>query len=330
MQANKVKKLPVLDEDGKLQGMYVWNDVKNDANKFDKFSLDQDGHFLVGAAIGVGTSELKRAEALVAVGCKLLVIDSSHGACLAVRETIAGIRSRFGNAVEIIAGNVASYESTMYLLESDTGRPDGIKVGIGPGSICTTRQVTGHGIPQITAIFESWRAVRDYGARTGFYVPLIADGGITTSGDIVKAIASGANGIMMGSAMAGAEESPGAVIEKNGRKYKTIRGMGSRSAMEERSGSRMRYFAGDSKMRENARVTNSQAQKMVPEGVEGLVECKGTTEYILSQLLGGIQSGVAHTGCNSIASFQARASFWHQSVAGLNEGRPHDIADIRH
>jgi IMP dehydrogenase len=195
MHANKVKKLPVLDDDGCLQGMYVWNDVKADATKQNRFSLDKEGHFLVGAAIGVGAAELERADALVKAGCKLLVIDSSHGACLAVREIIQGIRERFGNTVEIIAGNVASYESAQYLLENEAGRPDGIKVGIGPGSICTTRKVTGHGIPQITAIYEAWKAIRDYGAKTGYYVPIIADGGIKSSGDIVKALAAGANGL---------------------------------------------------------------------------------------------------------------------------------------
>lgn len=328
MQKRKVKKLPVLGTGGELEGMYVWNDVKSDANKSARFSLDNDGHFLVGGAIGVGAEEVRRAEALVRVGCKLLVIDSSHGSCAPVKNMIASVRARWGNSVEIIAGNIASYKSAMYLLEADA-KPDGLKVGIGPGSICTTRQVTGHGIPQVTAIFETWRAVRDYGQRTGYHVPIVADGGIKTSGDIVKAFAAGASGIMMGSVMAGCLESPGSLVMKNGRKYKSIRGMGSRSAMEERAGSRMRYFSGSKGIVENARMTNSQAQKVVPEGVEGLVELRGTVEHVLTQLMGGVQAGLAHSGALKISSFQAKAEFWLQSTVGLREGLPHDIMDIR-
>jgi IMP dehydrogenase len=231
--------------------------------------------------------------------------------------------------VEIIAGNIASYASAIYLLEGDA-KPDGLKVGIGPGSICTTRQVTGHGIPQITAIFEVWRAVHDYGLKTGYYVPIIADGGIRCSGDIVKALAAGANGIMLGSVFAGTAESPGLLIEKNGRKYKSIRGMGSRSAMEERSGSRMRYHRqDDDKHDRNVRLTSQQAQKMVPEGVEGLVEYRGPVDHVMMQLLGGVQAGLAHSGAKNVRDFQAKADIWVQSVAGMKEGKPHDLKDIR-
>ena len=279
----------------------------------------------------MGASELKRADILVKAGCKLIVLDSSHGSCGPIRETMTGIRKAYGDSVDIIAGNIASYASAMYLLEGDA-KPDGLKVGIGPGSICTTRQVTGHGIPQVTAIFEVWRAVNDYGKRTGYFVPIIADGGLKSSGDIVKALASGANGIMMGSALAGAQEAPGALVVKNGRKYKTIRGMGSRSAMEERDGSRMRYFGGGAggNKRANVRLSTSQATKLVPEGVEGLVEFKGSTEKILNVLTGGVQGGCSHSGALNIAELQNKADFWLQSVAGLAEGRPHDLTDVRH
>jgi len=170
--------------------------VKQDQKKKDIFSLDDDGHFLVGAAIGLGKEDLTRADLLVASGCKVLVLDSSHGACKPAKDQIQKLREKFGNSVEIIAGNIASYESATYLLESEY-RPDALKVGIGPGSICTTRTVTGHGIPQVTAVYETWRAIRDYGAKTGYYVPIVADGGIRSSGDVVKCLAVGASAVML-------------------------------------------------------------------------------------------------------------------------------------
>lgn len=324
MSKNKVKKLPVLDDKGTLIGLYVWNDVKNDQRKRDKFSLDDEGHFLVGAAIGVGPADLARADLLIENGCKVLVIDSSHGSCKPVKDQLKAIRKKHGDKVQIIAGNIASYASAKYLLTGD-GKPDALKVGIGPGSICTTRLVTGHGIPQVTAIFETWRAVRD----CGYPVPIIADGGIRSSGDVVKCFASGASGIMLGSVMAGTQESPGACIVKNGRKYKTIRGMGSRSAMEERSGSRGRYHRQDGQAHVTEGLTKSQAEKMVPEGVEGLVQFTGNVERMMTRLLGGVQSGLAHSGAKTIPEFQAQASLWMQSFAGVAEGKPHDISDIR-
>lgn len=324
MSKNKVKKLPVLDDDGTLMGLYVWNDVKNDQRKREKFSLDDEGHFLVGAAIGVGAADLARADLLIEHGCKVLVVDSSHGSCKPVKDTLKAIRAKHGDKVQIIAGNIASYESAIYLLTGD-GKPDALKVGIGPGSICTTRQVTGHGIPQITAIYEVWRAVRD----SGYFVPIIADGGVRTSGDVVKCLAAGASGIMLGSMMAGATESPGVAIVKNGRKYKTIRGMGSRSAMEERSGSRGRYHLQDHGAHVTESLTKSQAEKMVPEGVEGLVQATGTVEMMMTKILGGVQSGLAHTGALTVSDFSAKAQLWMQGLAGSAEGKPHDISDVR-
>jgi len=326
MSKQKVKKLPVLDGDGILKGLYVWNDVKNDHRKRTRFSLDEDGHFLVGAAIGVGSEGLHRAQLLFEAGCKLMVIDSSHGACKAVKDTIIALRKNFGSSVDIVAGNIASYASAQYLMDG-TSIPDALKVGIGPGSICTTRQVTGHGVPQVTAIFEVWRAVRDFGKSTGNYIPIIADGGIRTSGDIVKCFAVGASAVMLGSVLAGTEESPGKLVEKGGRTFKTIRGMGSRGAMNDRKGSRDRYICQSQKHTSNV-LTTAQAEKIVPEGVEGLVQCKGTVEHVMTQLLGGIQAGLAHSGGKDINSFRLKAKIWYQSFAGVVEGKPHNITDV--
>lgn len=346
MAREKVKKLPIVSSTGHLLGMYVWNDVKTDKEKRDSFSLDDCGHFLVGAAIGFSDEDFNRAVELVEVGgCRVLVLDSSHGACSPSRNQIKRLRERFGDAVQIIAGNIASYDSAMYLLSGDH-KPDALKVGIGPGSICTTRQVTGHGVPQLTAIFEVWRAVRD----SGYPVPVIADGGIRTSGDIVKLLAVGASAVMMGSMLAGTSESPGQIIVKAGKKFKQIRGMGSRAAMEERAGSRMRYLrdvvatpsdvakkaeeiaesAAKAAKKESETITSKQKEKMVPEGVEGLVEYKGTVHRLLATIQGGIQSGLAHTGAKTIAEFRTKASMWHQSTVGLAEGNPHDIAHVTH
>jgi IMP dehydrogenase len=327
MKEKRVKKLLVVDSQDKLKGMFVWNDVKQDQKKKDNFSLDDEGHFLVGAAIGLAKDDLTRAELLVQNGCKVLVLDSSHGACKPAKDQIQKLRERFGEKVEIIAGNIASYESAMYLLEGDF-RPDALKVGIGPGSICTTRQVTGHGIPQVTAVYEVWRAIRDFGEKTGYYVPIIADGGVRSSGDIVKCLAVGASAVMLGSVFAGSEESPGKVVESSGKRYKTIRGMGSRAAMEERSGSRGRYFS-QKDQHVTEQLTNEQKEKIVPEGVEGLVEYRGTVEKIMSEFLGGIQAGLAHSGANNISFFQKKATMWMQSFAGIAEGKPHDIHAVR-
>jgi len=302
--------------------------MKQDHRKRDLFSLDSEGHFLVGAAIGLGADDLHRSELLVAAGCKVLVLDSSHGACKPAKEQIKKLREKFGNSVEIIVGNIASYESAMYLLDAEA-RPDSLKVGIGPGSICTTRSVTGHGIPQMTAVFQVWKAIRDYGKKTGYYVPIIADGGVRTSGDIVKCLAVGATGVMLGSVFAGTEESPGKIIETGGKYFKTIRGMGSRSALEERSGSRGRYLRQDKESNETEELTSQQKEKMVPEGVEGLVEMKGTVEKVMSEFLGGICAGLSHSGAAKISTFQQKATMWTQSFAGVTEGKPHDIKNIR-
>jgi IMP dehydrogenase len=328
MKERKVKKLPIVKPDDTLVGMYVWNDVKQDQKKRESFSLDDEGHFLVGAAIGLGSDEMTRVQLLVENKCKVMVLDSSHGACKPAKDQIKRIREKYGTTVEIIAGNIASYESAMYLLDSEY-RPDALKVGIGPGSICTTRTVTGHGIPQVTAVYEVWRAINDYGKKTGYYVPIIADGGIRSSGDIVKCLAVGASSVMLGGVFAGTDESPGKVIFDGGKRYKVIRGMGSRSALEERSGSRVRYYRQDEKQHASEELTNEQKQKMVPEGVEGLVEYRGSVEKVMSELLGGIQAGLAHSGAPTLPTFQSKATFWTQSFAGVAEGNPHNITNVR-
>jgi IMP dehydrogenase len=327
MKQQKVKKLPIVNKEGHLVGMYVWNDVREDQEKHNSFSLDEEGHFLVGAAVGLGAADLERVDLLVEVGCKVVVLDSSHGACQPAREQIKRIKSKHGEKIELIVGNIASYDSAMYLLEGDF-KPDALKVGIGPGSICTTRSVTGTGVPQVTAVYEVWRAIRDYGVKTGYYIPIIADGGIRTSGDIVKCFAVGASGIMLGSVFAGTAEAPGQVIVKDGKKYKFIRGMGSRSAMEERSGSRIRYDRQTNKATGEL-LTSKEKEKIVPEGVEGLVEFKGSVDKVMTTYLGGIQAGLSHTGAIDVPTFSNKASFWFQGTAGIVEGRPHDIQDIR-
>jgi len=326
MKQQKVKKLPVCTKDDVVVGMYVWNDMKQDYNKRDSFSLDNEGHFLVGAAIGLGGEDVTRAELLVKAGCKVLVMDSSHGACKPAKDQLHRLKEKFGDQVEIIVGNIASYDSATYLLDGKY-KPDGLKVGIGPGSICTTRQVTGHGVPQLTAVYEVWRAIRDHGAKTGYYLPIIADGGIKCSGDIVKVFAFGASAVMLGSMLAGCLESPGKLVESNGKQFKTIRGMGSLSAMESRSGSRGRYNRQEDGHK-SEQITSEQKMKLVPEGVEGLVQYRGPIEKTIFELCGGVQSGLAHSGAKSIDDLRLNASIWTQSHSGIAEGKPHSIVGI--
>jgi len=328
MRIEKVKKLPVTDENGKLVGMYVWNDLKDDERKRDLFSLDEDGHFLVGAAIGVGEEDMDRVKLLVEDGgCKVIVIDTSHGASQLARNQTCRIREAYGNKVGIIVGNVASYESAMYLLNGPH-LPDAIKVGISSGSICTTREATGHGMPQVTAVFEVYSAVKFYYESNpeSKWVSIIADGGLRSSGDILKCYAMGASGVMLGSVFAGSEESPGQLVQKNGKKYKKIRGMGSKSAMEERQGSRKRYSANENENEEELTVV--QKTKVTPEGVEGLVEVRGSVENVMTKLAGGIRAGLAHSGADNIVEFRKKNKLWVQTFAGALEGRPHDIFDV--
>ena len=322
MSGGKVKKLPLVSSSGGLKGMYVWADVRKNQETRAEFSLDKSGRLLVAAAVGPGPDERERIDKLVEVGCPILVVDCSHGACKAVAEQIIYIRKK---DVDIIAGNVASYESAMYLLKN--ANPDAIKVGISPGSICTTRKVTGHGVPQLTAIYQVRAALQDCTELKGRNpIPIIADGGITCSGDIVKALVAGADCVMLGGALAGTDESPGEIITQNNKKYKSYRGMGSRAAMTERSGSRTRYFKGNTS---TEMVTEQQQNKITPEGIEALVEYKGTVTSILDELCGGIQSGMAHSNATTIDQLRQNAIFWLQSSAGYVEGNPHSVVDYR-
>ena len=315
MIEKRVKKLPLVDIDGKLLGMYVWADVRRDKETRSEFSLDRDGRLLVAGA--VGPTDYKRVDALITAGCQILVIDCSHGACKSVLDILSYIRK---NNVAVIAGNIASYDSARYLLESETP-PDALKVGIGPGTICTTRRVTGHGVPQVTAISEVRRACKDLQMS----IPIIADGGITCSGDIVKALAGGANCVMLGGMLAGTDESPGDIITRDNKKYKNYRGMGSRAAMSERSGSRDRYFKGANIDRTGERVTVQQAQKITPEGIEAVVEYKGPVGVILEELCGGVCSGMAHSNARTIGELQTNAVIWEQTMSGYVEGNPHNV-----
>lgn len=317
MRKHKVKKLPVVDENGCLFGMYVWNDVSSDQQKRENYSLDTDGHFLVGAAIGVEAKEIDRAKKLVAAGCRVVVIDATAGNADGLKRQIINLRKEFGDKIDIIAGNIASYTSAIHLMAGEF-KPDALKVGVGGGSTAITRDATGHGIPQVSALYEVWKAVRDSGAKDGYYVPIIADGGIRTSGDIVKCFAVGASGIMLGSLMAGTLESPGMIIEKSGRKYKTVRGMTSKKALDTQE--------------EHNFQTKDKGHKELGEmkfGVEGRVIFTGDVEKMMTQLLGGIQSGLAHSGALTVTELQSKACIWSQSFAGAAEGKPHDIQDVR-
>ena len=321
MSTNKVKKLPLCDIAGCLNGMYVWADVRKNQETRSQFSLDTSGRLLVAAAVGPGLFERERIDKLVEVCCPILVVDCSHGACVEVVEQIQYIR-QIAPKVDIIAGNVASYDSALYLLVHAC--PDALKVGIGPGSICTTRRVTGHGVPQLTAIFEVYRAILVYLRAHCTSIPIIADGGITCAGDIVKTFIVGADCVMLGSMLAGTDEAPGTVTTQGTKKYKSYRGMGSRSAMAERSGSRARYFKGNTG---TELVTKQQQTKITPEGIEGLVEYKGTVTSIMDEICGGIQSGMAHSNAMTIPELRESARVWVQTVAGHIEGNPHSVIE---
>lgn len=321
MKDNKVKKLPLLNEEGKLDGMYIWKDLQKHLEQSEWYSVDRKGRFLVGAAIGFGEEDIERARLLVAAGCDILVLDSSHGACRAGREQLVRLRGEFENNVQLVIGNIASYASAKYLLEGPEV-PDALKIGIGPGTICTTRKVTGTGVPQMTAIYEVHRARMEYFNKTGIYIPVIADGGITCSGDIVKCFAVGADCIMGGSLFAGTDEAPGEVITHNGIKHKTYRGMGSREAMETRAGSRNRYLADEEK---DDILTKNQQAKVVPEGVQGIVPYKGGVERVVRELNGGIRGGLAHSGACNIEDFKTKADLWVQTTGGYIEGKPHNL-----
>ena len=298
MHKNKIEKLPIIDDNGVLKGLITIKDI-NKVVEYPNAIKDEHGRLLVGAAIGVG--QMDRATALVEAGVDVLVLDSAHGHSKGILDTVKAIKDELD--VDVIAGNVATAEATEDLIKCGA---DAVKVGIGPGSICTTRIVAGVGVPQISAIDECAAA----GAKHG--VPIIADGGIKYSGDVAKALAVGAGCVMMGSALAGTEESPGEVILSHGRKFKSYRGMGSIGAMTK--GSTDRYFQ-----------EGTAADKLVPEGIEGMVPYKGFMFEIIHQFIGGLRSSMGYLGSKDIPTFQETAEFVEITSAGLKESHVHDV-----
>jgi IMP dehydrogenase len=300
----RIEKLPVVDEHDRLQGLITVKDIEK-AIRFPNAAKDDLGRLRVGAAVGTGEDREARAEALIRAGADVLVLDTAHGHSRAVIDTVRALKGAYRD-MELIAGNVATAEGTDALLDAGA---DGIKVGMGPGSSCTTRVVSGVGMPQLTAILACTRAA----ARAG--VPIVADGGIRYSGDITKALAAGAQSVMVGSLFAGTEESPGETILFQGRTYKLYRGMGSLEAMREREGSRNRYFQDD----------DGTGMKLVPEGVEGRVPYKGTVSFITQQLVGGLAAGMGYVGCRTLEELRTRARFVRISAAGMRESHVHDL-----
>ena len=301
LHINKIEKLPVVDKDNYLKGLITLKDIIK-AQNFPNASKDNKGRLMVGAAVGTAGDTLKRVEALVNENVDVIAVDTSHGHSKKVMGIIKLIKKEF-SALELIAGNVATGEAARALLDLGV---DAVKVGIGPGSICTTRMVTGAGMPQITAIMEVSEAVNNQ-------VPVIADGGIKFSGDITKALAAGANSVMLGSLLAGTDESPGELIIYQGRSYKTYRGMGSLGAMK--AGSKDRYFQED----EFSEV------KLVPEGIEGRVPYRGSVMTLIPLLVGGVRSGMGLTGCRTITELRKKAVFIKISTASLKESHVHDV-----
>ncbi|MEW5917721.1 MAG: IMP dehydrogenase [Gemmatimonadota bacterium] len=301
---HRIEKLPVVDANGRLKGLITVKDIHK-RREFPDANKDQHGRLRVAAAIGAGGDYLDRAKALVAAGVDVLVIDTAHGHSEGVLEAVEVVRQGFPD-VELVAGNVATREGAEALVERGV---DAVKVGVGPGSICTTRVVTGVGVPQVTAILEAVEGSGD--------VPVIADGGIKYSGDIVKALAAGASSVMMGSMLAGTEESPGESFLLEGRRFKMIRGMGSLSAMQD--GSADRYF----------QEGEMSIKKLVPEGIEGRVPYKGPVADVLFQMVGGLRSGMGYLGCGSIEELRRDPQFVRITTAGLRESHPHDVTVTR-
>jgi len=300
---HRIEKLPVVDESFHLRGMVTVRDIEQ-ARANPNAVRDDLGRLLVAAAIGVGEAELERFEVLRARGVDAIVVDTAHGHSEGVIEQVRQIKKQYGDDVQLIAGNVATGEAVRDLIKAGT---DAVKVGIGPGSICTTRVVAGVGMPQFSAIMECAEAARDTG------VPIIADGGIKFSGDVAKAIAAGGSTVMIGSMFAGTDEAPGDTILYQGRTYKAYRGMGSLGAMKK--GSKDRYFQAD----------EDDAMKLVPEGIEGRVAYKGPLTAILHQLMGGLRAAMGYTGCATIADMHKKSRLVKISSAGLRESHVHDV-----
>ena len=299
LRKHKIEKLPIVDDQFHLKGLITIKDIEK-AQVYPNSARDEQGRLMVGAAIGVTPDVLDRVAALVEAGADVLCLDSAHGHSRNILECVMRIKSLYPD-VQLVAGNVATAEGTRALIEAGA---DCVKIGIGPGSICTTRVVAGIGVPQVTAVFDAAQVAAEYG------VPIIADGGIKYSGDIAKAIAAGGNVVMLGSLLAGCEESPGDTEVYQGRQFKVYRGMGSLGAMSQ--GSRDRYFQQNNK-------------KLVPEGVEGRVPYKGPVAETIYQMMGGLRAGMGYCGCGTIDELRTRAQFTQITAAGLKESHPHDI-----
>ncbi|GAB3005142.1 IMP dehydrogenase [Amycolatopsis acidiphila] len=308
LRRHKIEKLPIVDGAGKLRGLITVKDfVKTE--QYPNATKDPDGRLLVGAAVGVGPSGHQRAMALADAGVDVLMVDTAHGHSRAVVDMVTTLKKEFGDTVDVVGGNVATRAGAQALVDAGA---DGVKVGVGPGSICTTRIVAGVGVPQISAIYEADKACRPAG------VPVIGDGGIQYSGDIAKAITAGASSVMLGSLLAGTAESPGDLILVNGKQFKTYRGMGSLGAMQSRDGrksySKDRY-AQDDVLSED---------KLVPEGIEGRIAFRGPLVNVVHQLVGGLRSGMGYAGAETVAQLQ-HAQLVRITAAGLKESHPHDI-----
>ena len=301
LQTHKIEKLPVVDRDGKLIGLVTYKDITKAKDK-PYACKDPLGRLRVAAGIGVTGDSLKRAEALVEAGVDAIVIDTAHGHSKGVAETLRQVKQSFSQ-IDVVVGNIATGEAARFLVDNGA---DAVKVGIGPGSICTTRIIAGIGVPQLSAVYDVAKALADTD------VPLIADGGIRYSGDIVKALAAGAWSVMLGGMFAGVEESPGETIIFSGRKFKTYRGMGSLEAMEK--GSKDRYFQG----------TVTDAKKLVPEGIAARVPYKGNLYEVVYQMLGGLRAGMGYCGAATIADLH-KAQFVRITNAGVAESHPHDV-----
>ncbi len=304
LHRHKVEKLPVVDEEGFLTGLITVKDIQKKL-QYPHSSTDERGRLRVGAAIGVGVSAEERAMALVERGVDLLIVDTAHGHSVAVLEMVRTLKAQV--RIPVMAGNVATARAAEALIEAGA---DAIKVGVGPGSICTTRIVSGTGVPQVTAIHECAKAAAPHG------IPVIGDGGIQYSGDIAKAIAAGADAVMLGSLFAGLDESPGEVILLQGERYKEYRGMGSLGAMHDRSFSKDRY----------AQEDIGNVSKLVPEGIEGRVAYKGSLAPLVYQLVGGLRSAMGYAGTPDIPSLKRDSQFVQITAAGLRESHPHDVA----
>lgn len=302
LQANKIEKLPVVDKQGRLKGLITFKDIQK-KKRYPNAAKDSGGRLVCGAAVGISTDTLERIEALVNANLDVVIVDTAHGHTKSVIDMVKAVKKQFKH-LDVIAGNIATADAALALIEAGV---DAVKVGVGPGSICTTRIVAGVGVPQLSAVMQAASAASKKG------IPVIADGGIKQTGDIPKAIAGGASTVMIGSLFAGTEESPGEKVFLEGRAYKTYRGMGSLSAMAQ--GSADRYF----------QDVEEGLAKLVPEGIEGRVPFKGSLSEIIYQMAGGLRAAMGYTGSATIADLQKNGKFIKISVAGLRESHPHDV-----